>query len=134
MNNTLLVEWTKTIRKQSDSAWDALLASVCRPFTVDSNCSIVSWNCIYTHIHIWLVVSTPLKNIRQLGLLFPIWENKKCSKPPTRYTYICIYDDIEILMRPLIKKAWSKVLTSVLLLPFPQKLLLQRQAMNYHRF
>ena len=36
----------------------------------------------------WLVVSTPLKNISQLGLLFPIygenWRNKKCSKPPTR--------------------------------------------------
>ena len=31
----------------------------------------------------WLVVSTPLKNISQLG--FPnIWKNKKCSKPPTR--------------------------------------------------
>ena len=31
---------------------------------------------------IWLVVSTPLKNISQLGLLFPIY-GKKCSKPPT---------------------------------------------------
>ena len=32
----------------------------------------------------WLVVSTPLKNISQLGLLFPyIMENKKCSKPST---------------------------------------------------
>ena len=32
----------------------------------------------------WLVVSTPLKNISQLGWLFPIiiWK-KKCSKPPT---------------------------------------------------
>ena len=30
-------------------------------------------------------VSTPLKNISQLGWLFPIiiWKNKKCSKPPT---------------------------------------------------
>ena len=36
---------------------------------------------------VWLVVSTPLKNISQLGLLFPIygitvpniWENKTCS-------------------------------------------------------
>ena len=37
---------------------------------------------------IWLVVWTPLKNISHLGWLFPIydniWENKKCSKPPTR--------------------------------------------------
>jgi len=33
----------------------------------------------------WLVVSTPLKNISQLGLLFPIYgKNKTCSKPPTR--------------------------------------------------
>ena len=38
----------------------------------------------------WLVVSTPLKNISQLGLLFPIyiWKNKKCSKPPTRLLMI----------------------------------------------
>ena len=35
----------------------------------------------------WLVVSTPLKNISQLGWLFPIHGKiKKCSKPPTRYT------------------------------------------------
>ena len=37
---------------------------------------------------IWLVVSTPLKNISQLERLFQIygkiWENKTCSKPPTR--------------------------------------------------
>ena len=34
----------------------------------------------------WLVVWTPLKNISQMGLyIIPnIWENKKCSKPPTR--------------------------------------------------
>ena len=32
----------------------------------------------------WLVVSTHLKNISQIGLLFPIYgQNKKCSKPPT---------------------------------------------------
>jgi hypothetical protein len=30
------------------------------------------------------VVSTPLKNISQLGLFFPIYgKTKKCSKPPT---------------------------------------------------
>ena len=33
----------------------------------------------------WLVVSTPLKNISQLGWFFPIYGKKKCSKPPTRY-------------------------------------------------
>ena len=37
----------------------------------------------YTN-HYWLVVWTPLKNISQLGWLFPIYGiNKKCSKPPT---------------------------------------------------
>ena len=33
----------------------------------------------------WLVVSTPLKNISHLGIIIiNIWENKTCSKPPTR--------------------------------------------------
>ena len=35
-------------------------------------------------INYWLFVSTPLKNISQLGLLFPIYGKIKCSKPPTR--------------------------------------------------
>ena len=35
--------------------------------------------------HFWLVVSTPLKNISQLGWLFPIYGKKKCSKAPIRY-------------------------------------------------
>ena len=39
---------------------------------------------IHTNSHIWLVVSTPLKSISQLGWLFLIYgENEKCSKPPT---------------------------------------------------
>ena len=34
-------------------------------------------------------IPTPLKNISQLGLLFPIYGKiKKCSKPPIRYTYV----------------------------------------------
>ena len=36
-------------------------------------------------VFIWLVVSTPLKNISQLGLLFPIYGEKTCSKPPTSH-------------------------------------------------
>ena len=37
------------------------------------------------HRNFWLVVWTPLKNIHQLGWLFPIYKEKKpCSKPPTR--------------------------------------------------
>ena len=42
------------------------------------------------HIHIWLVVEPyPLQNdgVCQLGWWFPTeWKNKKCSKPPSRYT------------------------------------------------
>ena len=34
--------------------------------------------------HNWLVVSTPLKNLSQLGWLFPIYGKESCSKPPTR--------------------------------------------------
>jgi len=37
-----------------------------------------------TTISFWLVVSTHLKNISQLGLFPTEWKNKKCSKPPTR--------------------------------------------------
>ena len=38
------------------------------------------------HIENWLVVSTILKNISQLGRIIPyiMDKNKKCSKPPTR--------------------------------------------------
>ena len=34
----------------------------------------------------WLVVSTPLKNMNSsVGMIIPnIWNNKTCSKPPTR--------------------------------------------------
>ena len=41
--------------------------------------------CIYLSIciYIWLVVSTPLKNMNQLGVLFPM---EKCSK--TNHIYI----------------------------------------------
>ena len=44
-------------------------------------------------LYYWLVVSTPLKNINQLGWLFRIvphiWygNNETCSKPPTRITH-----------------------------------------------
>ena len=39
---------------------------------------------------IWLVVSTPLKNISQLGSLFQILGGKKCSKPPTSHVFFMI--------------------------------------------
>ena len=45
-------------------------------------------NMMWVKQYYWLVVWTPLKNIRnisQLGwLLQNRWKNKKCSKPPTR--------------------------------------------------
>ena len=40
---------------------------------------------MYMCIYIWLVVSTPLKNISQLGRIIPyIMENKKCLKLPIK--------------------------------------------------
>jgi len=51
-----------------------------------SACSFVSW----------LVVSTPLKNISQMGLLFPIYMEKICSKPPTSF---CLDDRMSLLHR-----------------------------------
>ena len=52
---------------------------------------------IYTHIYIyiyvythsiWLVVSTPLKNISQLGLLFPIYGKIKMFQTTSQYAII----------------------------------------------
>ena len=42
-----------------------------------------------SHILIWLVISTPLKNISSsVGMILPnIWKNKTCSKPPTSHLY-----------------------------------------------
>ena len=45
------------------------------------------------------MVSTPLKNISQLGWLFPIWKSKKCSKPPTSH---CSPPTIPILPAPVL--------------------------------
>ena len=41
----------------------------------------------YTYIY-WLVVSTPLKNISQLGLLFPIYG--KIKKVANHHTYVSL--------------------------------------------
>ena len=42
--------------------------------------------------HYWLVVGPPLWKIwKSIGMIIPnIWENKKCSKPPTRLLCLCI--------------------------------------------
>ena len=55
------------------------------------------WNCVLFGVSknewgydpIWLVVSTPLKNMSQLGWFFPIY-GEKCSKPPTSILHIII--------------------------------------------
>ena len=44
---------------------------------------------IHCPVTFWLVVSPPLKNVSQLGVLFPIWKNK-CSKPPTSISWVCL--------------------------------------------
>ena len=43
--------------------------------------------------HLWLVVSTPLKNMTSsVGMIIPnIWKHRKCSKPPSWCIYIYIY-------------------------------------------
>jgi hypothetical protein len=46
------------------------------PVLVDSKSTNLCWlyiYMIYTTYFFWLVVSTPLKNISQMGLLFPIY-------------------------------------------------------------
>ena len=43
---------------------------------------------IYNILYTWLVVSTPLKKYLSIGIIIPnIWNNKKCSKPPTSLLY-----------------------------------------------
>ena len=42
-------------------------------------------------LHFWLVASTPLKSIGQLGLLFPIYGKNKCSKPPSRFLFFLLW-------------------------------------------
>ena len=59
-------------------------------------------DCLWHLVHlmiIWLVVEpTPLKNMKVSwdDEIPKIWENKKCSKPPTRYIYTYIYIHIYI--------------------------------------
>ena len=58
----------------------------------------ISW-CIHQKFQeqFWLVVSTPLKNISQLGWLFPIyWKIPNFSKPPTRTNTPTYFSEIFI--------------------------------------
>jgi len=46
---------------------------------------------------IWLVVSTPLKNIWSMGRMIPyIMENKKCLKPPTSCIALMSFDIVTL--------------------------------------
>ena len=57
---------------------------------------------IYTYQH-WLVVSTPLKNISQMGVLFPTYGKiNKWSKPPEHITPWCW--NIYVNMSPKIEQ------------------------------
>ena len=81
-------------------------------------CTIHNWSEVYIHIysnacnaypciHNWLVVWTPLKNISQLGLLFPIDGKMKVifQSPPTRlHTYL--YDMIRFDLQGLHRDLW----------------------------
>ena len=61
--------------------------------------------CNYFNISIWLMVWNPLKNISQLGWLFPIYVKlKKCSKPPT--SYVLIYLGCFKLFHLPLRSAW----------------------------
>ena len=58
---------------------------------------------IRTPYIVWLVVSTPLKNISRLGLLFPIYGKiKKCSKPPTS-----LMSKRHNVLQQIISKRWN---------------------------
>ena len=43
------------------------------------------------HHFYWLVVSTPLKNIGQLGLLFPIYGEKKMFQTTNQYMWLSLF-------------------------------------------
>ena len=45
---------------------------------------------------IWLVVSTPLKSISQLGWLFPIY-GTKCSKPPISHASCQLFHSVSFI-------------------------------------
>ena len=62
-----------------DETWWRRLSNL--PLQSNVHCSI-----FFVKVYIWLVVSTLLKNISQLGWLFPTYgKRKKCSKQPTKY-------------------------------------------------
>ena len=67
--------------------------------TVEQSCqSNTHWSSngnIYIYIVIWLVVSTPLKNISQLGLLFPIYGKIKMFQTTNQVIVVVITKTLE---------------------------------------
>ena len=53
-------------------------------------------------------IPTPLKTMRSsVGMIIPnIWENKKCSKPPTRFA--CAYDN-NVLPSKILQLGWFEM-------------------------
>ena len=78
-------------------------------------------------LQLWLVVSTPLKNIGRLGLFFPynmyiyIWKKSKCfQKPPTSISGTHYYHQLSIGHHmPLISIVFQRICwVSIVFLPW----------------
>ena len=72
----------------------------------------------------WLVVSTPLKNLKSILMIIPhIWENRKCSKPPIRLHLICFHSYLRLPVCIWSSWSWlSRVAMSPLLAEIVSKL------------
>ena len=106
--NMSWTNWQTLFPQRSQShlahrAWTTMLNGTLTPSSIESPCrtaKIEQW--ISPFCITWLLVSTPLKNITQMGddgsIIPNIWKNEKCSKPPTRLLHCtsivlsyCIY-------------------------------------------
>jgi len=95
IKNSMFPKNTKThpkLHASLDNFW--------QPGIAQYFCSLV-----ISSIRIWLVVSTPLKSISQIGNLPKIGVNKKCLKPPGRYPSITRW----WLVQPTHLKKYAKV-------------------------
>ena len=66
-------------------------------YTDDMKKTCALWLCVYIYIYIWLVVWDPLKNISQLGWLFPIYGKIK-NVPNHQPVYIWVWLLLSILV------------------------------------
>ena len=73
------------------SEWKCLVSSVAAHWTHSPRHTHLISRYVYVYIYIYLVggIPTPMKNMSSsVGIIIPNWmgKNKKCSKPPTRYS------------------------------------------------